>query len=366
MILHNKVNGKWLKEQIKKTSEERTTISFYKYQQIGNTQLFRDQLFFNFTNLGVLGRVYVAKEGINAQISVPSNRLDEFKEFLFSISFLDGIRLNLAIEDDGKSFFKLAIKIRDKIVADGIEDPNFDSSNCGKHLSAEEFNTITSKPETILVDMRNHYESEIGHFENAILPDVDTFREQLPLVVDMLKDKKDQPIVMYCTGGIRCEKASAFLKYHGFNEVYQLNGGIIEYARQIEKKGLPNKFKGKNFVFDERLAESISKEVIAHCHQCGEPNDTHVNCANTGCNLLFIQCPSCAKKHNHCCSDECKEVISWDEEKQKEWRKSNAANKKIFNKGRLGLTKFNLNTPEKELLKNSEQSNRIHNKGDFF
>jgi UPF0176 protein len=361
MILHNRINGKWLKEQITKSDEQRTTISFYKYHQLLNTTLFRDHLFYNFSNLGVLGRVYVAKEGINAQISVPTSKVDAFREFLYGISFLEGIRLNIAVEDDGKSFFKLAIKIRDKIVADGIEDPDFNPSNCGVHLNAKEFNALTSNPDTLLVDMRNHYESEIGHFENAILPDVDTFREQLPLVVDMLKDQKDKTIVMYCTGGIRCEKASAYLKYHGFKDVYQLNGGIIEYARQIKEEGLPNRFRGKNFVFDERLSESISSEVIAACHQCGAPCDTHVNCANTGCNLLLIQCPSCATQYHHCCSDTCKEVISWEEEKQKEWRKQHAIGKKIFSKGRFKKQYASLNFPQLEAHPLSRDVRRSNN-----
>lgn len=361
MILHNRINGRWLKEQIKKSEEERTTISFYKYHFIANTELFRNHLFYHFSQIGVLGRVYVAQEGINAQISVPSSKVDAFRTFLFGISFLNGIRLNIAVEDNGKSFFKLTIKIREKIVADGINDPEFNPADYGVHLNAKEFNELTAQPDTILVDMRNHYESEIGHFENAILPDVDTFREQLPLVVDMLKDQKDKKVVMYCTGGIRCEKASAFLKHKGFKEVYQLNGGIIEYARQIKAEGLPNKFKGKNFVFDERLSESISPEIIAHCHQCGEQCDTHINCANTGCNLLLIQCPSCAVKYNHCCSETCKEVISWDEEKQKEWRKQNAASKKIFSKGRIKASYTGLQFPQLEKNPLSIENRRSHN-----
>lgn len=340
MILHNKVDAKILKDRIQQSEEQRTTISFYTYHPIKNPTFFRDYLFIHMEPLGVMGRIYVAHEGINAQISVPTDRFNAFKDFLYSIQFLNQIRLNLAIEDNGKSFFKLAIKVREKIVADGIDDPLFDVNNSGKHLTAQEFNTLCEDPETVIVDMRNHYESEIGHFHNAICPDVDTFREQLPLVADMLKDKKDKKVIMYCTGGIRCEKASAYLKYQGFNDVYQLNGGIIEYARQIKQQGLPNKFRGKNFVFDERLAEAVNNEVIAHCHQCGSPCDSHVNCANTGCNLLFIQCAKCATIYNHCCSDNCVEVISWDEEKQKEWRKNNAVNKKIFNKGRIALTRF--------------------------
>lgn len=335
MFLYNRINSQDLKKSVLLENIPRTTISFYKYHPITNPGFFRDYLFIHFASLRVLGRIYVAQEGINAQISVPETHLESFKNFLYSIAFLDQIRLNTAVEDHGKSFYKLTIKVKHKIVADGITDPHFDLSKGGKHLNAQEFNELLEKPQTIVVDMRNHYESEIGHFENALCPDVDTFREQLPLVVDMLQDQKDRPVLMYCTGGIRCEKASAFLKHQGFNEVYQLNGGIIEYARQVKEQGLKNKFKGKNFVFDERLAETISNEVIAHCHQCGEPADTHINCANTGCNLLFIQCKSCATKYNHCCSDTCKEVITWPEEKQKNWRKNYAAKKKIFSKGRL-------------------------------
>ncbi|MCK9480805.1 MAG: rhodanese-related sulfurtransferase [Bacteroidia bacterium] len=335
MILHNRVNKEELKKKLETSNEPRTTISLYKYWQIKNPNLFRDHLYVNMEKLGVLGRIYIATEGINAQFSVPTHNVDSLREFLNSISFLEGIRLNIAIEDSGKSFYKLTIKVKSRILADGIEDPSFDPAKSGRHLSALEFNEITTEKETVLVDMRNHFESEIGHFENAILPDVDTFKEQLPKVLEMLEDKKENPVVLYCTGGIRCEKASAYLKHHGFNEVYQLNGGIIEYARQVKSMNLQNKFIGKNFVFDERMAESISSDVIAHCHQCGKPCDTHINCANTGCNLLLIQCPECAEKYNHCCSDTCKEVISWSAGEQKQWRKEHAAHKKLYSKGRV-------------------------------
>ena len=335
MQLHNKINTDELREKIRNSKEERTTISFYKYYNLGNPSLFRDHLFIMWDVLNVLGRTYVAHEGINAQISVPTVNLEKFKTKLAEITFLDGIRLNAAIEDDGKSFVKLQIKVRDKIVADGIDDPNFDPTDKGTHLKAGEFNVLTEDDNTIVVDMRNHYESEVGHFENAICPDVDTFREQLPLVAKELEPMKDKNIVMYCTGGIRCEKASAYMKYNGYKNVYQLEGGIIEYARQVKNQGLENKFKGKNFVFDDRLAETISEDVIANCHQCGEPADTHVNCANTGCNLLFIQCANCKEKMKHCCSDTCIEVIHMNVEDQKEWRKKHRAKKKLFSKGRF-------------------------------
>ena len=245
------------------------------------------------------------------------------------------MRLNIAIEQDNKSFLKLKIKVRDKIVADGLDDNSFDVTNKGVHLNAAEFNSLTSAEDTILVDMRNHYESEIGHFEGAITPNVDTFRDSLPIIEkDLAAHKSDKNLVMYCTGGIRCEKASAYFKHKGFERVYQLEGGIIEYARQVKNQGLDNKFIGKNFVFDERRSEAISDDVIAMCHQCGSPCDTHVNCANDACHLLFIQCPTCAEKHNHCCSDSCASIIALPRDKQKELRKGTHNSNKIFKKGR--------------------------------
>jgi UPF0176 protein len=334
VILHNKINGEELKQKLLSNNEPRTTISFYKYHHILDPQKFRDAMFINFTKLEVLGRIYVALEGINAQISVPTRNYELLRQAIYSIDFLNGIRLNIAVDDNGKSFFKLAIKVKNKIVADGIQDKTFDVTKIGTHLKAEEYNDLLNSKDVVVVDMRNHYESEVGHFEYAILPDVDTFREQLPFVANMLADKKDQPIVMYCTGGIRCEKASAYMLHKGFKEVYQLEGGIIEYARQVKAKGLENKFHGKNFVFDERLSESISNEVIAKCHQCGEPFDVHTNCANVACNLLFIQCPSCKEKYNNCCSDECKTIAALSEEEQKLLRKGKNFGRLVFKKGR--------------------------------
>lgn len=337
MNLHNKINKEILKQRILESPESRTTISFYKYYNIKNPQIFRDHLYLQLEPIGVLGRIYVADEGINAQISVPSASYDLFVKTLYEIDFLDNIRLNIAVEDDGKSFYKLVIKVRKKIVADGIDDPTFEAWNIGKHLPAQEFNEIIEQPDTILVDMRNHYESEVGHFKNAVLPDADTFKGELNYVVDLLADKKDKPVVMYCTGGIRCEKASAWLKHNGFKDVYQLEGGIIKYASDVKKQGLDNKFIGKNFVFDNRLGERITEDIIAHCHQCGKTYDTHTNCKNLGCNLLFIQCPECAEKYEGCCSDECNHIHHLSEEEQKEYRRNKDSGIRIFTKGRFHL-----------------------------
>jgi UPF0176 protein len=325
-----------LKAQMTHDDTPRTTISFYRYFKIQNPDSFRDNFYENAFALGVLGRVYIAAEGINAQISVPTANFERFKEFLFSVQELNQIRLNSAVADEAHSFYMLKVKLRKKIVADGLNDEFFDPSNTGKYLSAEEFNTITDDPNTILVDMRNHYESEVGHFEGAILPDVDTFREELQVAEDLLKGNKDKNLVMYCTGGIRCEKASAYMKHLGFKNVYHLEGGIIKYARDVRSKGLPNKFKGVNFVFDERLAERISDDVIAHCHQCGEPFDKHTNCANLGCHILFIQCPKCQENYKNCCSESCREVLQLPEEEQRKIRKNIRITRNVFKKGRLG------------------------------
>ena len=341
MQLYNKLSAQERAAMLEEAGTERLTLSFYQYAHIGNPQLFRDHLFLAWDKLEVLGRIYVAKEGINAQLSVPAPRFEAFKAHLDSIDFLEGIRLNIAVEQDLKSFLKLTIKVRDKIVADGLEDDSFDVTQKGKHVNAEEFNQLLADPNTVCVDMRNHYESEIGHFKGAVTPDVDTFRESLPIIEeDLSEHKKDKKLLMYCTGGIRCEKASAYLKHKGFENVYQLEGGIIEYTRQVKDKALENKFIGKNFVFDERRGERITEEIIAQCHQCGAACDTHVNCANEACHLLFIQCEACGEKMQSCCSDPCKEIIQLPIEEQRALRKGTHNSNKIFKKGRSEVLKF--------------------------
>ena len=341
MQLYNTLSAKERELLIEQAGKNRLTISFYKYAHIGNTTIFRNHLFVHWDTLEVLGRIYVAKEGINAQLSVPVENFEAFKAQLDSITFLKNVRLNVAIEQDNKSFLKLKIKVRKKIVADGLDDGAFDVTDKGIHVNAEQFNALIEDPDSVVVDMRNHYESEIGHFENAITPDVDTFRDSLDIIEKQLAEhKEDKKLVMYCTGGIRCEKASAYYKHKGFKNVYQLEGGIIEYTRQIRKQGLENKFRGKNFVFDHRRGERISDEIISRCHQCGKPCDTHVNCANEACHLLFIQCEECAEKMNNCCSQECMDTVALPFEVRKKLRKGKMVSNKIFKKGRSEALKF--------------------------
>ncbi len=334
MRLYNKVDRKILKEKLEQDHRPRTTLSFYQYAYILNPQLFRDHLYVLLDTLEVFGRIYVSGEGVNGQISVLEENYDALRASLDTIDFLKGVRLNLAIEDDGKSFYKLKIKLREKIVADGLDDGSFDVTDKGQHLTASEFNELSVADDSIVVDMRNHYESEVGHFEDALTPDVETFKEALPVVEEMLKDKKDKNIIMYCTGGIRCEKASAYFKHKGFKNVFQLEGGIIEYTRKAKEENLPNKFIGKNFVFDDRLGEKISDDVISKCHQCGAPSDDHTNCANDACHILFIQCDKCQSELSGCCSKKCQSFNELPEEQKLELRKTTEFNGTKFGKGR--------------------------------
>lgn len=308
MPLYNSIDRKILKEKLMAEPFARKTISLYRYFILDNPREFRDQLYREWAELNCFGRIYIAREGINAQMSVPEENFEAFLQLLKSHPIFENIPLKYAIEDNGKSFYKLSIKVKEKLVADGLDDSAFDVTNVGRHLNAKEFHELVATGEHIVVDVRNHYESEIGHFKGAICPEADTFREELNMITNLLKDKKEEKLLLYCTGGIRCEKASAYLKHHGFKDVNQLHGGILEYARNIKQLNLESNFIGKNFVFDERMGESVDGQVIAHCHQCGTSCDIHLNCANELCHLLFIQCEECAGKFEHCCSIECRNL----------------------------------------------------------
>ena len=307
--LRNIYDTATLTKRLQAEAFNRITLSFYRYVKIENPSAFRDELYAALDSLGVLGRIYVAPEGINAQISVPENMFEEFKNYLSNHEKFNGVPLKIAVEDNRFSFIKLKIKARKKILADGLDDSNFDVTKTGRHLSAREFNSAMENPETVVVDMRNNYESEVGHFTGAVLPNADTFKEELPMVLGLLEGKKDKKILLYCTGGIRCEKASAYLKHKGFKDVNQLDGGIIQYAHQVREQNLKSKFIGKNFVFDDRLGERITGDIISHCHRCGKKSDIHRNCANVNCHELFIQCEDCFNEMHGCHSDECRSVL---------------------------------------------------------
>ena len=341
MQLYNKLSAEERKQLIDEQGKQRLTLSFYAYAKIDNPQHFRDALFLAWEPLEVLGRIYVATEGINAQLSLPADQFYAFKDTIEAYDFMQGIRLNVAVEQDDFSFLKLTIKVRNKIVADGLDDATFDPRAIGVHLKAKEFNSLLDDPKTVVIDMRNHYESEVGHFAGAVTPDVDTFRESLPIIEEQLAaHKEDKNLLMYCTGGIRCEKASAYFKHKGFKNVFQLEGGIIEYTRQIKEEKLDSKFIGKNFVFDHRLGERITNDIISQCHQCGAPCDNHTNCANDGCHLLFIQCDNCQAVMENTCSKDCLEVTHLPLAEQVKLRRGKQKGNMVFKKGKSKDLKF--------------------------
>jgi len=301
------ISRKERKAHVQRDGIPRTTLSFYKYVSIPNPSAFRDALCATLSELGCLGRIYVATEGINAQMNVPKEHWEKFDTYIQSLPELTGVLYKIAVaEADIPSFYKLTTKVRPQIVADGLDDDTFDVTNTGAYLTAKEMNEYVDDPDAVVVDMRNAYESEVGHFENAVTPDVDTFREELQVAPKLLRVHKNKKIALYCTGGIRCEKASAWLKHNGFQNVRHLKGGIIDYAHQVEQEGLPNKFKGKNFVFDERLGERVGGEIISTCHLCSlEKSDTHYHCKNQACHVLFLGCDACVEQKNGYCSYQC-------------------------------------------------------------
>ena len=271
-FLFNQKDREQLKVDLIEEDFARRTCSFYRYIHINDPQALRDELYKEWFDLRILGRVYIAMEGINAQISVPKPRWDQFLETLNSRAVLIRMPLKHAIQE-GQSFLKLAIRIKQEIVAYNIPANQYDMSHVGEHLNAVEFNEALDNPDSIVVDMRNYYESEVGQFKTAIMPDVETSRDLLPQVRILLKGQEEKEVLLYCTGGIRCEKASSYLLHHGFKKVKQLNGGIIQYAHDVREQQLDSKFIGSNFVFDDRLEERITADVISACHQCGTANN---------------------------------------------------------------------------------------------
>lgn len=320
----NNFDRETLESKLAQEPFERMAISYYRYVTLTNVQELQKELYKEWEELGVLGRIYIAEEGVNAQISIPKPRHDEFRKAIDARPEFKNVPFKYGLHD-GLAFIKLTIKVKKQIVADGLTPKDYDLTNVGTHLEPEEFDAALQDPETIVVDMRNHYESRIGHFENAITPDVDTFREQLPMVKDDLKGKEEKKVLLYCTGGIRCEKASAYLKHHGFKDVNQLHGGIINYGHAVKEGRIKeSKFKGKNFVFDERLQESLTDDILTNCDQCQQKSDRQLNCFNETCHLLFVQCEDCGKKYNNCCSAECKGFYALPPETRKELRKGNS------------------------------------------
>ena len=319
--LYNQKSKDLLVKKLESEDFNRTTCSFYKYVIIVDPITFRDKVYEEFDNLEILGRVYIAEEGMNAQISVPDKNWGLFLKLISSIKLLYDVDIKTAI-NDGISFYKLIVKVKKEIVAYNIPKNKFNMDVVGEHLNTKQFNEAIENTNTTVIDMRNIYESEVGQFISAEIPQVEKSKDLLPEVRRMLKGREHHQVLLYCTGGIRCEKASSFLINEGIKNVKQLQGGIIQYAHDIKKEGLESKFVGKNFVFDARLGERVTEDIISTCHLCGERSDSHKDCKNDACHILFIQCSKCDEKLNGCCSIECKKIASLPIDEQIKYRKN--------------------------------------------
>ena len=319
--LYNQKSKDLLVKKLESEDFNRTTCSFYKYVTIVDPITFRDKIYEEFDNLEILGRVYIAEEGMNAQISVPDKNWGLFLKLISSIKLLYDVDIKTAI-NDGISFYKLVVKVKKEIVAYNIPKNKFNMDVVGEHLNTKQFNEAMENTNTTVIDMRNIYESEVGQFISAEIPQVEKSKDLLPEVRRMLKGREHHQVLLYCTGGIRCEKASSFLINEGIKNVKQLQGGIIQYAHDIKKEGLESKFVGKNFVFDARLGERVTEDIISTCHLCGERSDSHKDCKNDACHILFIQCSKCDEKLNGCCSIECKKIASLPIDEQIKYRKN--------------------------------------------
>ncbi|MBC5993323.1 oxygen-dependent tRNA uridine(34) hydroxylase TrhO [Pontibacter cellulosilyticus] len=279
-------------------------LLYYCYTQIENAEAYRDEHHLLCLELNLLGRIIVSDEGLNGTVSGLKEDCDEYMRRLHADPRFGHTDFKVD-PSDVHAFTKLHVRYKPEIVHSGLRhiDPN---QRTGVHLSPQEFKELKDKEDVVVLDVRSDYEHSVGRFKNAVTLDIENFRE-FPDKVDELKEKyKDKKILTYCTGGIKCEKASAFLLEQGFENVYQLHGGIIKYGMEAGGED----FEGKCYVFDNRVAVDVNKvnpTVVSTCHVCGTKSDRMVNCANPVCNLHVPICENCGVELDGACSVECKE-----------------------------------------------------------
>lgn len=276
------------------------TVTFYKYVKIQNPEEAKGYFRGLCESLDLLGRILIGEEGVNAGVSGPKAGIEKFKQTIAKKREFTNMTYREQ-EVPSNSYHKLVVRVRKEIVALGQE---VNIKHKGKHLSPRRFKRwLDRKEDIIILDARNDYETKIGKFEGALTLPISTFKEFPEAAEKALKGKEDKKIVMYCTGGIRCEKSSAFLRQKGFKNVLQLQGGIINYANQFKN----DHYKGKCFVFDDRISgEANSEHVMSKCDICGTDSDLYINCHNMECDKLVVECPECQDKMNKTCSEECK------------------------------------------------------------
>jgi len=280
-------------------------LLFYKYVPLTNpAQIVLEHLDWCLKN-GIKGRVFFASEGVNGTVSGKVEDIERYKSHLTNYPEFRDLWFK---EDpaDEHAFKKMHVRLKNEIVHGDLTGVSI--SNGGKKLPPEELlKFYRERKDFVIVDARNWYESKIGKFKNAITPQMKNFREWKKVVDKDLKEYKNKTIVTYCTGGIRCEKASAYMVENGFTDVYQLDGGIVNFIKKY-----PDTFwEGGMFVFDERrVVEPNSSEQLKHiasCHYCGKPTSFYINCHNLECDKIIVSCHKCKAENGYCCSDECRQ-----------------------------------------------------------
>ncbi|ADY54193.1 Rhodanese domain protein [Pseudopedobacter saltans DSM 12145] len=282
------------------------TLLYYCYSHIEDAEQYAaDHLKFC-KNLGLTGRIIIADEGLNGTVSGTVDQCQKYMDYIYADGRFNATEFKID-EVDEPSFMKMHCRYKAEIVHSGLRDPNIinPTKKTGKHLEPVEFMEMKDRDDVVILDVRSNYEHKMGKFKNAVTLDIDNFRD-FPAMINQLAQYKDKKILTYCTGGIKCEKASALLLHEGFKDVYQLHGGIIKYGKETGGKD----FDGKCYVFDNRIAvdvNSVNPEVVSVCYNCGTKTTKMINCANPECNEHFTQCEECGWKMDGCCSDSCKE-----------------------------------------------------------
>ncbi|MGG3279554.1 rhodanese-related sulfurtransferase [Paenibacillus solani] len=286
-------------------------LLYYKFVQIPDPEMFKNEHLQYCKDLGLKGRILVASEGINGTVSGTIEQTEQYMRDMHANPLFADMVFKID-PSEGHAFKKMFVRHREELVTFRVEDELDPNVISGTRLSPQEFYETLQRDDVIVIDGRNDYEYDIGHFRNAIRPEVQSFREFPEWIRENLSEHKDKTILTYCTGGIRCEKLTGFMLKEGFNDVAQLEGGIVTYGKDPEVQG--RLFDGKCYVFDERISVPINQTdedvIVGKCHHCGKPEDRYINCDNDACHLQHVCCEECEELHNSCCSAECEEIVS--------------------------------------------------------
>lgn len=289
------------------TDQDYRVLLYYKYTPLEDPEAFADEHRELCRQLGVLGRIWISKEGINGTLSGTVEQTQKYMDYMHQHPLFHDMPFKVD-KHHKHAFKKLIVRPKKELVTWRLKknvDPN---KKTGKRLSPKEFYEMLKRDDVVVLDGRNDYEYDIGHFRGAIRPDVKTTREFPEWIRKNMSQYKDKPVITYCTGGIRCEKLTALMLEEGFKEVYQLDGGIITYSQDPEVKG--QLFDGKCYVFDERISVRINQvedRIVGKCSHCGKPEDRYINCKYDPCHKQHICCPECEGKYEGYCTGECKE-----------------------------------------------------------